>query len=55
MVRLNKLTDYAVVILAEVAQAGGVTTASALAARTGIPGPTVASLWRIAAAPAAMG
>ena len=47
MVRLNKLTDYAVVILAEMAQAGGVTTASALAARTGIPGPTVAKLLKI--------
>ena len=47
MVRLNKLTDYAVVILAEMAQAGSVTTASALAARTGIPGPTVAKLLKI--------
>jgi FeS assembly SUF system regulator len=49
MVRLNKLTDYAVVILAEMAQAGGVTTASALAARTGVPGPTVAKLLKILA------
>ena len=49
MVRLNKLTDYAVVILAEMAQAGGVTTASALAGRTGIPGPTVAKLLKILA------
>ena len=44
MIRLNKLTDYAVVVMAELAVRPERMTASRLAERTSIPQPTVAKL-----------
>ena len=44
MIRLNKLTDYAVVVMTELAQAGPKIAAGPLSARTSIPQPTVAKL-----------
>lgn len=42
--RLSRLTDYAVVVLVRLAQAGCVETAPSIAAGTGIPEPTVAKV-----------
>ena len=47
MIRLNKLTDYAVVLLSELAFSRDVLNAAALARRTGIPQPTVSKLLKI--------
>lgn len=48
MLRLSKLTDYAVVVLVRLAQTdpagGGVQTSPGIAAATGIPEPTVAKV-----------
>ena len=44
MLRLSRLTDYAVVVLVKLARSGGVTTSTSLAADTGIPEPTVAKV-----------
>lgn len=48
MLRLSKLTDYAVVVLAALAEtparAGALHTATSLADRTGLPAPTVQKL-----------
>ena len=44
MLRLSRLTDYAVVVLVQLGRADGVTTSTALAAETGIPEPTVAKV-----------
>lgn len=44
MIRLNKLTDYAVVVMAELAVRPERMTATRLAERTSIPQPTVAKL-----------
>lgn len=44
MLRLSRLTDYAVVVLVKLARSGGVTTSTSLAAETGIPEPTVAKV-----------
>ncbi|CAG4926890.1 unnamed protein product [Acidocella sp. C78] len=44
MLRLSRLTDYAVVVLVRLAQAATVETAPAIAAGTGIPEPTVAKV-----------
>lgn len=44
MLRLSKLTDYAVVVLARLAAEGGSQTAPALASATGIAEPTVAKV-----------
>lgn len=44
MLRLSRLTDYAVVVLVRLAQADGVETAPCIAAATGIPEPTVAKV-----------
>ena len=44
MLRLSRLTDYAVVVLVKLARTGGVTTSTSLAADTGIPEPTVAKV-----------
>jgi FeS assembly SUF system regulator len=45
MFRLNRLTDYAVVVMAQMAtHPGGVTTAAQVARETGVPLPTVAKL-----------
>lgn len=51
MLRLSKLTDYAVVVLARLEEAadGGVMTASGLAAATGLAEPTVAKVLKILA------
>lgn len=44
MLKLSRLTDYAVVVLVRLAQAEGVETAPCIAAATGIPEPTVAKV-----------
>ena len=44
MLRLSKLTDYAVVVLVRLAREDEVQTSPAIAARTGIPEPTVAKV-----------
>jgi len=45
MIRLSRLTDYAIVILAELVRARGqVRTVPALAEATGLPGPTAAKV-----------
>lgn len=51
MLRLSKLTDYAVVVLTrlEEAEEGGVLTAPGLAAATGLGEPTVAKVLKILA------
>lgn len=41
MFRLSKLTDYAVVVLVQLSRAGVVQTSPGIAAKTGIPEPTV--------------
>ncbi len=49
MLRLSKLTDYAVVVLAKLGAEGGVQTAPGLAAGTGVAEPTVAKVLKILA------
>jgi FeS assembly SUF system regulator len=50
MIRLSRLTDYAVVITAELARTQGETQAAAvLSNRTGIPEPTVAKVLKVLA------
>jgi FeS assembly SUF system regulator len=44
MLRLSKLTDYAVVVLVRLAGMEGVQTSPGIAAATGIPEPTVAKV-----------
>jgi FeS assembly SUF system regulator len=44
MLRLSKLTDYAVVVLVRLSRDGGVQTSPGIAASTGIPEPTVAKV-----------
>ena len=44
MLRLSKLTDYAVVVLVRLASMDGVQTSPGVAAATGIPEPTVAKV-----------
>lgn len=44
MLRLSKLTDYAVVVLVRLSGAPGVQTSPGIAAATGIPEPTVAKV-----------
>ncbi len=45
MIKLSRLTDYAVVVLAEMARANGeLSAASILATKTGIPEPTVSKV-----------
>jgi FeS assembly SUF system regulator len=50
MLRLSKLTDYAVVVLVRLAAAEGVQTSPGIAATTGIPEPTVAKVLKTLAA-----
>lgn len=50
MLRLSKLTDYAVVVLVRLASAEGVQTSPGIAATTGIPEPTVAKVLKTLAA-----
>lgn len=49
VLRLSKLTDYAVVVLARLGSEGGVQTAPGLAAGTGVAEPTVAKVLKILA------
>ncbi|MEO5375089.1 MAG: SUF system Fe-S cluster assembly regulator [Alphaproteobacteria bacterium] len=46
MIRINRLTDYAVVVLAEMSRGARVRTVSGIAADTGVPVPTVAKLMK---------
>ena len=50
MLRLSKLTDYAVVVLVRLAGMDGVQTSPGIAAATGIPEPTVAKVLKTLAA-----
>jgi FeS assembly SUF system regulator len=50
MLRLSKLTDYAVVVLVRLADSAGVQTSPGIAASTGIPEPTVAKVLKTLAA-----
>jgi FeS assembly SUF system regulator len=50
MLRLSKLTDYAVVVLVRLAAAEGVQTSPGIAATIGIPEPTVAKVLKTLAA-----
>lgn len=48
MIKLSRLTDYAVVILAEMArEKGAVLSASGLSARTNLPEPTVSKILKL--------
>ncbi len=50
MIKLSKLTDYAVVILAEMAKdEAALRTASGLSEKTGLPEPTVAKVLKLLA------
>ncbi len=50
MIKLSKLTDYSVVILAEMARGqGNCMTASGLAEQSGLPEPTVAKVLKLLA------
>jgi FeS assembly SUF system regulator len=50
MIKLSKMTDYAVVILAAMATGeGGLMTASGLSDKTGLPEPTVAKVLKLLA------
>ena len=44
MIRMSKLTDYAIVVLAHLARGESTLTAQSLAARSGVPLPTVSKL-----------
>ena len=46
MFKVNKLTDYATVVLIEIARSPEVRSSQHLADKTGIPGPTVAKLMK---------
>ena len=50
MLRLSKLTDYAVVVLVRLSRETGVQTSPVIAASTGIPEPTVAKVLKTLAA-----
>jgi len=50
MLRLSKLTDYAVVVLVRLATTDGVLTSPGIAGSTGIPEPTVAKVLKILSA-----
>jgi FeS assembly SUF system regulator len=50
MLRLSKLTDYAVVVLVRLSREAGVQTSPGIAATTGIPEPTVAKVLKTLAA-----
>jgi FeS assembly SUF system regulator len=47
MLRLSKLTDYAVVVLVRLAEETGIQTSGGIAASTGVPEPTVAKVLKI--------
>ena len=46
MFKVNKLTDYATVVLIDIARADTVRSTQRIAERTGIPLPTVAKLMK---------
>lgn len=50
MLRLSKLTDYAVVVLVRLSGTEGIQTSPGIAAATGIPEPTVAKVLKTLAA-----
>ena len=50
MLRLSKLTDYAVVVPVRLGGTEGVQTSTGIAAATGIPEPTVAKVLKTLAA-----
>ena len=50
MLRLSKLTDYAVVVLVRLSREAGVQTSPGIAAATSIPEPTVAKVLKTLAA-----
>ena len=50
MLRLSRLTDYAVVVLVRLSRGDAVQTSPGIAASTGIPEPTVAKVLKILAA-----
>ena len=47
MLRLSKLTDYAVVVLVRLGEESGLQTSGGIAATTGVPEPTVAKVLKI--------
>ena len=49
MLRLNRLTDYAVIILATMSRDAHVVSASTLAEKTGLPRPTVSKILNVLA------
>ena len=49
MIRLNRMTDYAVVVMTELALSGEIMASADLARRTTIPQPTVAKLLKLLA------
>lgn len=44
MIKLSRMTDYAIVVMAQMSTQDGLSTASRLAADTGVPEPSVAKL-----------
>lgn len=44
MIKLSRMTDYAIVVMAQMSTQDGLSTASRLAAETGVPEPSVAKL-----------
>ena len=44
MLRLSKLTDYAVVVLVRLSEEGGLQSSAGIAAAIGVPEPTVAKV-----------
>ena len=49
MLRMSRLTDYAVVLLVKLGDGRGVTTSTSLASDTGVPEPTVAKVLKVLA------
>lgn len=49
MIRINRLTDYAVVVLVEMSRGTDVRTSAQIAGDTGVPLPTVAKLMKLLA------
>jgi FeS assembly SUF system regulator len=47
MLKLSKLTDYAVVVLVRLSEESGIQTSGGIAASTGVPEPTVAKVLKI--------
>jgi FeS assembly SUF system regulator len=50
MLKLSKLTDYAVVVLVRLSEESGIQTSGGIAASTGVPEPTVAKVLKILSA-----